>query len=660
MKLKRLSMHNFMPYKGDAVLEFPQDESRNTLIVFGDNMRGKTSLLNAIRWTFYGYAYGRHLRKIPLHLLPNREAVNEGKWVMETRIEFEANGSQYDLRRVASMKNLVAKPERPEDIQVDTYMQKDGAALPGNEIDAEINQFSPEQVSRFFLFDGELLQEYEELLIEGSEHGKKIKEEIEKVLGVPALTNGRDDIRAILKQAQKQQSAEAGKIKGLEGVAERHQQWVAKRESFENDLVKLWSQLEVAHNSRLALDDELEKVEKVYSQKSKLDSSRSRHKEIEEEIKQKTSSRLQLVGQAWRDLLEPRLIAKQESLLQEQQRLVDLNRERSRIQLHIEQAMQYLANQRCPTCGQSLEASKREAKEKELEQLKFQLRGLGADDSRLTDIAVQTRALNKVIGHGVGERLSDVDKDLARFEFDLSKIENQIEELNEGLKEFGDTDAIMKMRSRRDGVLKDEGRLNSDIRDRENKIDEADREIRILSQRMQPDESYRGARGAQMADMCEKLHASFSLSIERLREALRQSVQAQASKAFKAMSTQTAYQGLQINKNYGLTILDQNGHEVLLRSAGAEQIVALSLIAGLSHAGRPAGPVVMDTPFGRLDTKHRKNILGYLPNSASQLILFVHDGEIRGSDDLDVLAHRIGGQYDIKEISPSHSVLERR
>lgn len=659
MKLKRLSMHNFMPYKGDAVLEFPQDESRNTLIVFGDNMRGKTSLLNAIRWTFYGYAYGRHLRKISLHLLPNREAVNEGARRMETRIEFEANGSQYDLRRVATMKNLVAKPERPEDIQVDTYMQKDGVAIPGNEIDAEINQFAPEQVSRFFLFDGELLQEYEELLIEGSEQGKEIKKEIEKVLGVPALTNGRNHIKTILKQAQKQQSIDASKIKGLEGAAERHQQWVAKRESFENDLVKLQSLLDDARNLRLTFDDELEKVEKFYSQKSKLDSRRSSCREIEAQIKQKTSQRQQLVGQVWRDLLEPRLIAKQESLLQEQQRLMDLNRERNRIQLHTEQAMQYLINQVCPTCGQSLEDSKREAKEMELEQLKFQLDQLGADDSKLTDIALQIRALNKVIGQGVGDRLSDVDKDLARFEFDLSKIENQIEELQEEIKEF-DTDAIMKMRSRRDGVLKDEARLNADVDDRKSKIDDADKEIRILSQRMQPDESYRGARGTQMADMCEKLYASFSLSIERLREALRQSVEIQASKAFKAMSTQTAYQGLRINDNYGLIILDQNGDEVLLRSAGAEQIVALSLIVGLSHAGRPAGPVVMDTPFGRLDTKHRKNILGYLPNSASQLILFVHDGEIRGSDDLNVLAHRIGGQYEIKEISPTHSVLVQR
>ena len=657
MKLKRLLMHNFMPFKGDTILEFPQDKLHNTLIVLGDNMRGKTSLLNAIRWTFYGYAYARHLRKIPLHLLPNREAVSEGRWKMETQIEFEANGSQYDLRRVATLKDLVAKLGRAEDIQVAVYMQKDGAAIPENEIDIEINAFSPEQVSRFFLFDGELLQEYEELLIEGSEQGKQIREDIEKVLGVPALVNGRDDIKIMVRQAQKQQSIEASKIKGLEGVAERHQEWVAKRESFENDLAKLRLQLDEASSLRLSLDDIMETMEKVFNQKSKLDASRSRQKDIEGEIKQKTILRMQLIGQAWRDLLEPRLLSEQESLLQEHQRLSDLSVTRGRTQMRIEQTMQCLADQLCPTCGQSIASGERELKEQELKQLNIQLRSLESDDSRLTDITIQTRALNKVIGHGVGERLADIEKDLARFEFELSRTENIVEELNEKLKEYGDADSIMKERKRRDIALRDEARLSADIEDRIRKVAEADNEVRILSQRINPD-GVQGANETQMVDMCEKLHATFSQSVDDLREKLRHSVEIQASKAFKEMSTQAAYSGLQINENYGLTILDNDGHEVPLRSAGAEQVVALSLIAGLAHAGRPAGPVVMDTPFGRLDTKHRKNILKYLPNFASQLILFVHDGEFH-KDDLKLLVDRIGGQYEIKEISKSHSVLEQ-
>lgn len=398
----------------------------------------------------------------------------------------------------------------------------------------------------------------------------------------------------------------------------------------------------------------------VYRQKNELDFNKSRSVEVEEEIKQKTLLRLQLAGQAWCDLLAPRLIAKREALSLEQKRMTDLIGKRIRIQALIDQTMQYLANSVCPTCNRPTAEEKRAPKERELENLRTELRSLGGDDQNLADVTVQLQTLSKLIGQGVGERLSDTDKDLARLERDLAKIENKIEELREKTKGF-DTDEIMKKRSLRDHLNKDEMRISLDIEDRKVKINEADKELRILSQRMtMSNDSQRGARGAQMVDLCEKLYASFSLSIERLREALRQTVQTKASEAFRAMSTQKAYQGLQINENYGLTILDQNGQEVPLRSAGAEQIVALSLIDGLSHAGRSAGPVVMDTPFGRLDTKHRKNILAYLPNSASQLILFVHDGEIRGTDDLDVLAHRIGGRYEIKEISPSNSVLERR
>jgi len=52
----------------------------------------------------------------------------------------------------------------------------------------------PEQVSRFFLFDGELLQQYEELLRNDSEMGRQIKESVERILGVPVLTNARTDL----------------------------------------------------------------------------------------------------------------------------------------------------------------------------------------------------------------------------------------------------------------------------------------------------------------------------------------------------------------------------------------------------------------------------------------------------------------------------------
>ena len=70
--------------------------------------------------------------------------------------------------------------------------------MSGDQVEAEINQFAPEQVSRFFCSMASFSQEYEELLIEGSEQGRQIKEAIEQVLGVPALIHGRiGNVRAL-------------------------------------------------------------------------------------------------------------------------------------------------------------------------------------------------------------------------------------------------------------------------------------------------------------------------------------------------------------------------------------------------------------------------------------------------------------------------------
>jgi len=125
------------------------------------------------------------------------------------------------------------------------------------------------------------------------------------------------------------------------------------------------------------------------------------------------------------------------------------------------------------------------------------------------------------------------------------------------------------------------------------------------------------------------------------------------------MTTQKSYRGLEINENYGLSIIDSAGHPVSIRSAGAEQVVALSLIDGLNRTGRSIGPVVMDTPFGRLDPHHRDNILRYLPTVTSQFVLLVHGGEIRPETDLASIKAKIGASYWINEISENQSSVER-
>lgn len=81
----------------------------------------------------------------------------------------------------------------------------------------------------------------------------------------------------------------------------------------------------------------------------------------------------------------------------------------------------------------------------------------------------------------------------------------------------------------------------------------------------------------------------------------------------------------------GKTILrGKTGNEISVdRSAGENQIFATALIAGLAQVSGVRAPLVVDTPLGRLDSMHRKNILNFwTSNPRKQVILLSQDKEI--------------------------------
>ena len=64
-------------------------------------------------------------------------------------------------------------------------------------------------------------------------------------------------------------------------------------------------------------------------------------------------------------------------------------------------------------------------------------------------------------------------------------------------------------------------------------------------------------------------------------------------------------------------------------SSGEKQIFAISMLWGLAKtSGRPL-PVVIDTPLGRLDSEHRKNLINnYFPEAAHQVVMLSTDTEV--------------------------------
>lgn len=658
MILQTLSATNFMPYRGKMSLSFPTDKDRNVMLVFGDNMRGKTSLLNALRWVFYGKAIGRHSREIALFDLVNTEAAMEGDWSMEVVVTFEDDGHRYEMRRTATKRALVSRPTRSEDLLMERAMRKDDIPLGDHLIDAEINRFAPEQTSRFFLFDGELLDEYEQLLIDGSEQSKMIKDAIEQVLGVPTLIRGRDDAQTILKAAQKQQTADLQKMGGFESQAEKQRYFQAQIESIEKDIKGQNERLKKANADREELDDDLAKVEALYQAKQKLDdaaSTRDKSAKRQDELQQQ---RLGLVRDAWKEVLRPLLALKREHIQDEHLKFTSQMLARDKVETKIAQLQNAVKSETCHACGQPLHEKERVAAGEELGKLQAELLGFKVDMAVFSQISSDMQSLDRLLKPTDARQIAFIDNEVNRLSVELTKLDNQIEELNELIK-GQDTAEIARKRFMRDGLLKEATRIVEEINASQEKLTGYQRELAMISRILDGLPKARAAKSSRLVKLASALEKVYARSIDQLRDDLKATVESLASQAFRKLTTQSQYSGLRINGNYGLTILDERAQEVPIRSAGAEQIVALSLIDGLAHAGRSAGPVVMDTPFGRLDKKHRANILAYLPTTTSQLVLFVHEGEVDKATDLAQLKSKVGCVYEIKEVSLRHSRIER-
>src|SRR5438552_137207 len=101
----------------------------------------------------------RQHKPIGLTRIVNMDAAAEGDWKVSVFASFEANGNTYDLRRVAEPLELVTVPRRDADFAVDLSLRRNSTVLQGENIEHEINQIMPAQISRFFLFDAELLSE---------------------------------------------------------------------------------------------------------------------------------------------------------------------------------------------------------------------------------------------------------------------------------------------------------------------------------------------------------------------------------------------------------------------------------------------------------------------------------------------------------------------
>lgn len=114
----------------------------------------------------------------------------------------------------------------------------------------------------------------------------------------------------------------------------------------------------------------------------------------------------------------------------------------------------------------------------------------------------------------------------------------------------------------------------------------------------------------------------FPLKVQALQKAM--------TKVYKQLAHKSQVDQIVIENDGTTRVLGKTGKEIVFdRSSGENQIFATALIAGLSELSGIRAPLVVDTPLGRLDSKHRTNILNFWTSDKKrQVVLLSQDQEI--------------------------------
>ena len=646
LSLRRLEIEGFGPFADRAVLTF--SEEKGVTVVYGDNMRGKTSLMNAIRYAFLGEIQGRGERTRGIMTACNRDLVTAGKFGFRIGLSLRYEGADFDLMREVTPK--IPVPQSDNDFTTVVALRRGGVVLGPAERTALLRAMLPKDIARFFLFDGELLDQYAELLISESDSGRVISEAIEHILGVPVIRDARDHLMALASRASRASGKEASKHQKTEVIGNALQSANDTREAHEQERDRKIAELEDLLAEREVIETELRHQEAFAAAVERLDRAREDRKAAREAQEAKAIELKVAMKDAWRTVLEgPVAEAKveaQEAVEEAFSLLV------TSLRIHA------IENHHCRTCNQDVPE---EVRSRLIASLPPDAPAVNVE-GYAGNIALARRSeldgFKQKDVRGEVRLISDTLRQARLVEADA---EGRIADANKIL-EDQDPDELRKRKMTLTELGSKIGAARDAITAQQKCVEEQAEAIARLTRQLEAAGTPELAAFQQREKVLARTRTVFADAVDRYKAALRSRVQDSATKLFLQMTTEkNDYDSLSINDHYGLTIVHKDGRAEDSRSAGAEQVVALALMGALQANAPLRGPIVMDTPFGRLDPRHTENVVTALPTMAEQVVLFVQEGEIDRATVRELLGGHLLKEYQLdKETARRTLVTEAR
>ena len=664
MEIQYLAIRDIGPFRGFHAFDFKSKEGKVGFAIFSKNGRGKTSLFNAMKWCLFGEVFERSRitdggrmrgRRRPIvgdfgDPLMNQDAYDNER-DPEMSVTIIADSEEGGIQVSRSAKSRVGGlPRHDEALKVDLVVEYGGKTETGKEGQELIERFFPNEISRFFFIDGESLEEYVNLVKSGQVGG--IKEDVESVLKIPALTRGFADLQQVKKEAL--QSKKAGD-KRRKSAARKGRDARKKGVELDGLREKLDQKRGIRERSRdklAGIEEELRGYDEATAHIEKLVNLRSKRDGLLTAVERSAETRHKQSKNAWKILIWEKAEGlhgeADEMMRSAQNSKYQIDSKTNQVQALSEELSEWTGV--CTHCNQPLQdaTAHKDLLEKEIREKEAEIEDLRSGPSMSTqEIAIALGDLSKLNPpHGSREILLECDESWRQ---DRSVLESVIEELEReeerGLKGV-DQEKVQSL-------YEEKGKLGISIRTLGNSIDELSSKVKLAEIEVGRLLGERGAdpdyKEARIIESMDRLLVTIEDTIAEYREVAREEVEKRASEAFiKVINAPDALTGIILDKNFSASIRGRGGKAIGAPSSGQEITMTLCVLDALRQTSGVDAPIFFDTPGRSLDDDHKRAQLEYFWKvRGHQFVIFPHSGEYKIEETVAEFGGHIGRAWEL-------------
>ncbi|WP_354625264.1 DNA sulfur modification protein DndD [Psychromonas sp. MME2] len=620
MIIKSLIVNNFRVFRGVHEIDLAprtekKIESAKPIILFGGlNGAGKTSILSAVRVALYGrIAFGRGLstpeyQKELDALIHRGVGVSDNKSSIELVFNHSHNGieSEYKVTR--------AWERGKRDKLTLEQNSKELTQLNYDQCQSFLTELIPTGIADLFFFDGEKIAELAE-----DESGQVLQTAVRRLLGIDVVERLRSDLAIYLKRHH------------AAAMPANIQTQIAKldkaRLNAEHEAVELTNQ---ASLSRAKIDLVAKEIDNAESELSSRGGAWASSRE-QEKAKQLTldAERKQLEKTVRSEIegdlpfsFAPKTLQKLLTQLNEEKATKQANSFNKELTAFMTE-LTWKLNAEMSDATTAIETIGKCLHDRESNQHNTEIK-LDISDRELSQIEAQINVQSPVSFNRFDkarQRLAEVEEDIAALSVNIARAPEQ-EQLEIQL---NNVKALTSKRTK--AILEHKEKTEAAKRKYREAIELA-RKIQKLHDKhkvaFNAEASLSNAQNAHimLADFSEKLTA---VRVKQLEAEFIKSYQKLARKDDLKLSAR-------INTTtFDVELIDDKKHAISRKalSAGEKQIYAISILEALGKTSGKKLPIIIDTPLGRLDSKHRDKLIEhYFPEASHQVIILSTDTEI--------------------------------